>query len=337
VPTPRAIPPSCASALLRVCDLSVTYDSGRGQPVPALHQVSLEIAPGEIVGILGESGSGKSTLALSILGLLPLRAAVSGAIFLGNENLLPADESRWEAIRGAKIAMIFQEPGLALSPVMRVGDQIAEVVRAHRRGNGAQRKREVQAALAQTGFSEADRIYRAYPHQLSGGELHRVAIAQALVCRPNLVIADEPTRSLDATLQAEVQNALREMRRQSGAALLFITHNPSLLAGFADRVVVMYAGRVVEEGPVAQVYRLPLHPYTKGLLELVPKPLQHSGFARRERLPAIPGSLMPADHQAPGCVFEPRCFARTENCRSESPVPVEPAADRHVSCFNYAN
>jgi oligopeptide/dipeptide ABC transporter ATP-binding protein len=335
VSTFHSMPPSCASALLRVRSLIVSYEGGGQRPAPALRQVNLDIAAGEIVGILGESGSGKSTLALSILGLLPARASVEGSIFLEDEDLLGVAESRWAAIRGARMAMIFQEPGLALSPVMGVGDQIAEVIRAHRRMKKNPRRQEVNIVLRETGLSDVDRIYRAYPHQLSGGELHRVAIAQALVCRPDLVIADEPTRSLDVTLQAEVQNVLRDINRKFGSALIFITHNPALLAGFADRVLVMYAGRIVEQGPVAQVYRQPLHPYTKGLLQLVPGPLQHSG--RRDRLPAIPGNLTDLDELGQGCAFEPRCFARTAVCQAESPGEIEPEADRRVSCFNHGN
>jgi peptide/nickel transport system ATP-binding protein len=335
VQKPHTIPSSCTSALLRVRGLTASYDVGGQQWVTALQQVDLDIAPGEIVGILGESGSGKSTLALSMLGLLPTRASVKGSILFEDEDLLRAPESRWEEIRGAKIAMIFQEPGLALSPVMRVGNQIAEVIRAHRHWSKKQRKQEVETILREMGFSDVDRVYRAYPHQLSGGELHRVAIAQALVCRPDLVIADEPTRSLDVTVQAEVQNALRDLNRKLGSALILITHNPVLLAGFADRVLVMYAGRIVEEGPVAWLYRQPLHPYTKGLLQLAPKPLPQSGFIRQERLPAIPGNLTSSDHWGPGCAFEPRCFARTATCRAEAPLEIEAEPGHHVSCFNY--
>ena len=338
---PNSMPSTCAPPLLCVRGLTVDYDARSQQPFAALRQVDLDIAPGEIVGILGESGSGKSTLALSTLGLLPESAHVEGSIFLEDENLSMATESRWAKVRGAKIAMIFQEPGLSLSPVMRAGDQIGEVIRAHRSGRGKQRKQEVEAALNDAGISDVNRIFRAYPHQLSGGELHRVAIAQALVCRPALVIADEPTRSLDVTLQAEIQNALRDINRKYGSALIFITHNPALLPGFADRVVVMYAGRIVEAGTVAQVYRRPFHPYTRGLLQLVPEPMQHfghsSGFARRERLPVIPGSLTRFDQLGRGCAFEPRCSARTANCRIEFPEEVAPEPDRRVSCFNYGN
>lgn len=339
--TPHSMPSTCASALLRVRGLAVSYNARSEQPVPALRQVDFDIAPGEIVGILGESGSGKSTLALSILGLLPESARLGGSIFLDGEDLSIAAESRWAEVRGVKVAMIFQEPALSLSPVMRAGDQIGEVIRAHRGGGSKQRKLEVEAALKDAGISDVDRIYRAYPHQLSGGELHRVAIAQALVCRPALVIADEPTRSLDVTLQAEIRNALRDINRTYGSALIFITHNPALLTGFADRVMVMYAGRIVEVGPVAQVYRRPLHPYTKGLLQLIPEPVQHSGlvssFTRRERLPAIPGSLTAFDQLGRGCAFEPRCSARTADCQIESPEEIAPEPDRRVSCFNHGN
>jgi peptide/nickel transport system ATP-binding protein len=341
VSMPHSMPSTCAPSLLRIRGLTVSYDARSQQPVPVLRNVDLDIAPGEIVGILGESGSGKSTLALSILGLLPESAHVEGSIVLEGEDLSQAAESRWAEVRGAEVAMIFQEPGLSLSPVMRAGDQISEVVRAHRAGRSKQRKPEVEAALKDAGLSDVDRIYKAYPHQLSGGELHRVAIAQALVCRPALVIADEPTRSLDVTLQSEILNALRDINRKCGSALLFITHNPALLAGFADRVLVMYVGRIVEAGSVAQVYRRPLHPYTRGLLQLVPEPVQHSGhisgFARRERLPAIPGSLSGLDQLGQGCAFEPRCSARTAECRVESPEEVAPEPDRRVSCFNHGN
>jgi peptide/nickel transport system ATP-binding protein len=319
----------------------VDYDARSPQPVPALRQVDLDIASAEIVGVLGESGSGKSTLALSILGLLPESAHVDGSIFFEGEDLSNVAEARWAKVRGARVAMIFQEPSLSLSPVMRAGDQIAEVIRAHRSGSSKQRKQEVEAALKDAGISDVNRIYRAYPHQLSGGELHRVAIAQALACRPALVIADEPTRSLDVTLQAEIQNALRDINRKYGSALLFVTHNPALLAGFADRVLVMYAGRIVEAGPVAQMYRRPLHPYTRGLLQLVPEPVmrsgQISGFTRRERLAAIPGSLTRFDQLGRGCAFEPRCSARTANCQIESPEEIAPEPDQRVSCFNYGN
>jgi oligopeptide/dipeptide ABC transporter ATP-binding protein len=327
--------PSGASPWLSVRELTVRY-AGQ-QSLWALSKVSFALAPGEIVGILGESGSGKSTLALSLLGLLPAKSKVEGSIWFQDRELLAMDESAWRVIRGAKISMIFQEPGLALSPVMRVGDQIAEVIRAHRSGSRKIRKRECEAMLEQVRLFDVERIYKAYPHQLSGGQLHRVAIAQAVACRPDLVIADEATRSLDVTVQSEIMDVLREVNRRFGTAILFITHNPALLAGFADRVIVMYAGRIVEHGSVTQVFGRPLHPYTKGLLQLAPRYPQPEGFRDRGRLPAIPGSLTDADRLTRGCVFEPRCPARTAVCRSEFPLETTPEPGRRVSCFNHGN
>jgi ABC-type glutathione transport system ATPase component len=235
----------------------------------ALRDVNFEIGQGEAIGILGESGCGKSTLALSILGLLPANARVEGSILFHEQDLFHVSESRLTTIRGAQISLIHQEPGLSFSPVMRVGEQIAEVLRAHRPMKRTVREQECKAMLREVQLGEVDRIYNAYPHQLSGGELHRVAIAQALICRPELVICDEPTSSLDVTIQAEILNLLRELKPKFGMAMIFITHNPALLAGSADRVLVMYDGRIVEEGRVAQVFRRPLHAYTNELLQLV--------------------------------------------------------------------
>jgi oligopeptide/dipeptide ABC transporter ATP-binding protein len=337
MPTPHDTVSSNALPLLRVRGLTASYRSSKQQPALALRGLDFDIAPGEIVGILGESGSGKSTLALSILGLLPANAQATGSVVFQEQELIHVKESGWRAIRGAQIALIFQEPALSLSPVMRVGDQIAEVMRAHLPSNRKRRELECKALLKEVRLDDVDRIYAAYPHQLSGGELHRVAIAQALACRPKLVIADEPTRSLDASVQAEVMDVLREGNRKFGSALIFITHNPALLAGFADRVLVMYAGKIVEDGPVSRVFRRPLHPYTKGLLQLLPEFRQREGGEPRARLPVIPGSLTDKDLLTPGCTFEPRCPARTAICRGEFPDEVVPEPGCRVSCFNHAN
>jgi peptide/nickel transport system ATP-binding protein len=320
--------------LLQVRALTVKY-SGERSFISALQEVHFEISPGEIVGILGESGSGKSTLALSILGLLPANARVEGSIVYRGENLLRVKESHLNTIRGAKIAMIGQEPGLGLNPVMRVGDQIAEVLRAHRPAPARARKLECEAILREVMLADVKRISWAYPHQLSGGELLRVALAQALVCQPELVIADEATRSLDVTVQTEIVRVFAEIKRKLGSAFIFITHNPALLAGFADRVVVMYAGRIVEEGAIGPVFHHPLHPYTKGLLQL--GYLQHTDLATARRLPVIPGTLSDQDFLSAGCIFEPRCSARTSACRLESPEEEEPELGRRVSCFNHGN
>lgn len=324
---PPGTKPVADAKLLRVRGLSVSYGS-----TVALHEVDFDLARGEIVGILGESGSGKSTLALSMLGLLPSHANARGSILFGSAalDLLRLDDEReWQEIRGARIAMIFQEPGLALSPVMRVGDQVAEVLSAHGRGS---RESDVVELLRRVQLLDSGRIYRAYPHQLSGGQLHRVAIAQALACSPELVIADESTRSLDKTVETEVLSALRELSREAGSSVLFITHDPALLEGFADRVVVMYAGRLVEEGPVNQVYRRPLHPYTKALLQLASPVVEGS-----TRLAVIPGSLMDSMCVKRGCVFEPRCSAKSAACLEDSPVALEVEESHQVSCFNHGN
>jgi ABC-type glutathione transport system ATPase component len=236
---------------------------------PALSEIDFELDAGEVVGILGESGCGKTTLASSILGLLPASARIEGSILFHDQDLLHLSESQLRTVRGAQISLIHQEPGLALSPVMRVGKQISEVFRAHGSIERSLRMQRCKAILREVQLDNVERIYNAYPHLLSGGELHRVAIAQALICRPELVICDEPTSSLDVTIQAEILKLLRDLKRQLGMAMIFITHNPALLAGFADRVLVMYEGKIVEEGRLAQVFRRPIHSYTNELLQLV--------------------------------------------------------------------
>jgi len=321
--------------LLSMRDLKVRYATGsRVANALALRKVDFDVWPGEVVGVLGESGAGKSTLAAAILMMLPESTHCAGSIRFQDQELQQLDESHCRKIRGAQIARIIQEPALSMNPVLRIGIQIAEVVRAHSDLNSTSRLEQCRAILRDVGFSNVERIYNAYPHQLSGGELHRVAMAQALVCRPKLVIADEPTRALDVTAQADILQLLRKTHSAFGTALIFITHNPALLAGFADRVVILYAGRIVEEGPVAQVFRKPLHPYTKGLLQLFPGSAMGANRVKRDRLPAIPGTLTAADYFRPGCIFEPRCSARTDVCHTESPV-LEIQQDRQVSCFNH--
>jgi len=307
--------------------LSVRYRTPSGW-LPALEGANCEIRRGEIVGVLGESGSGKSTLARSLLGLLPESAEVSGSLFLGEQSMLLFRERDWATIRGRSVAMVFQEPGLALSPFLTCGRQIMEILRAHRASFA---KPAVHRILEDVGFQDPERIFNAYPHQLSGGEKQRICIAQAIACEPELIVADEATRSLDVRLQAEIIGVLREANRKFGCAILFISHNPAILAGFANRVIVMYGGHVVEEGPVLRVFQRPLHPYTKALLQLVPSSLGSTG----DRVPAIPGNLSSDAYGKPGCIFAGRCVARTEICDTEFPPEVTAEADHRVSCFNY--
>jgi oligopeptide/dipeptide ABC transporter ATP-binding protein len=287
--------------------------------------------------VLGESGCGKSTLALSLLGLLPASASVEGSILFQQEDLIRLNESQLRTIRGARISLIRQEPGLSLSPVMRIGDQISEVIRAHSGMKRKLRRQSVEATLRAVGLSDTIRIYNAYPHQLSGGELHRVAIAQALVCQPDLVIADEPTRALDVSIQAEIVEVFRGLNRKYGTTFIFITHNPALLAGFADRIIVMYAGRIIEEGGTAQVFRRPLHPYTRGLLQLVPRSLRDSSLSPSIHLQAIPGGPPNLERPLRGCAFEPRCSERMQACKSQDPEELAPEEDLRVRCLIYGN
>lgn len=233
----------------------------------ALDRVSLKVAPGESVGILGESGSGKTTLCRSILGLLPATANISGgSVEWKGRDLLRLPEKGKQRVRGAEISMVFQEPALSLNPVMRVGDQIAAVLRAHFAIAGREVRDRVLSLLEQVQLAPAKRIYRAYPHELSGGQQQRIAIAQALVCRPDLVIADEPTASLDLTTQAELIGLLRKLRAQYATAFVIVSHSPGVLAALAERAVVLAAGRVVEQGACADLFRAPQTEYTAGLL-----------------------------------------------------------------------
>ena len=335
----KSIPsPASSSAgphkLLRISGLSVSYAARDHATARALRQLDLEIGAGEVVGILGESGCGKSTLARSILGLLPADTQLEGSILFGKEDLLRLSPETTAHNSWRQDLPDPSEPGLALSPVMRVGDQIAEVITAHRSLSRRECKQEAELILQEVQLP-LERIYASYPHQLSGGELHRVAIAQALACRPELVIADEPTRSLDVTVQAEIIALLRNLKQKLGTALIFITHNPALLAGLADRVVVMYAGRIVEQGILPGVFGRPLHPYTRGLLDLMPRSPRRGDPVGRNRLPVPPGSPPDLQAHARGCAFEPRCSRKTEICQSEFPEELMPADGHRVSCFHH--
>ncbi len=257
-------------SLLQVQNLTIHYCGRDSIERRALHDFSLEIGFGETVGLLGQSGCGKTTLALALLRLLPKTArVVYGSIRFREHDMLRADERRLQRIRGAEVSIIFQEPAMSLNPVLRVGDQIAEVVRAHTKGTRRSCQREAELALTEVRLCDT-RIYSAYPHQLSAGQRQRIAIAQALVCKPSLLIADEPTSALDNTTQADILNLLKELKQRLKIALLFITHNPALLVGLADRLVIMCAGSLIEEGTLTQVYNEPKSPYTQGLLGLIP-------------------------------------------------------------------
>jgi ABC-type glutathione transport system ATPase component len=254
-------------ALLEVCGFEVQYKSPHQAPLKALKGISFQVRAGESLAILGESGSGKSTLALSILRLLPANAAiVQGAIRFQGVDILKATEPALEKIRGAQIAMIFQQPAMALNPFMRVWRQVAEVIRAHRPGSRSRCREEAELLLERVFGGECGRLSEAYPHQLSGGQRQRVVIAQALACNPKLIIADEPTTSLDAVVQAGILRIFQDLRLTSSVSLMLITHNPAILPGLADRVLVLRGGEFVEEGILPDIYRHPRVSYTAELL-----------------------------------------------------------------------
>jgi peptide/nickel transport system ATP-binding protein len=254
-------------AFLQVRDLKVGYRSDDSTPWQAVDGVSFDIAPGEILGVMGESGCGKTSIALAMLGLLSKdRVEISGSILFRGKNLVAMDERLLRQIRGAEISMVYQEPGIALSPLIPVGAQIAEVVHAHREWGWKQCRTEARSMLTRVGLPSTDRIFSAYAHQLSGGQLQRVVLAQALVCRPALLIADEPTASLDARSQADFVALLRELNHQLNISILLISHTPEIQASLADRALVIKDGRVVEQGRFEQLYWKPSHPYTQALL-----------------------------------------------------------------------
>jgi peptide/nickel transport system ATP-binding protein len=314
--------------LLEIRGLSVSFDSDDGR-VRAVRGVDLALAAGETVALVGESGCGKSVTALSILRLVatPPGFFDAGEIRLAGEDLLAAPESRLREIRGNDVAMIFQEPMTSLNPVLRVGEQIAEVFELHQKlGREAARARSIEA-LARVGIPAPEQRVDEYPHQLSGGMRQRVMIAMALACNPKLLIADEPTTALDVTIQAQILELIAKLQRELGMAVLLITHDLGVVAETARRVAVMYAGRIVEEADVLALFERPRHPYTAGLLRSRPRLDAVDG-----RLVPIEGSVPDAFHQPPGCAFHPRCPHAVERCRREDP-PLSAEGTHRFACF----
>ncbi len=313
--------------LLEVSDLRVGFRTELGEAL-AVDGVSFSVGAGETLGIVGESGCGKSVSALSILGLIvdpPGRILPGSSVRFRGEELLTASPARLRDVRGGQIAMVFQEPMTCLNPVLRVGEQIAEAVRRHTELRGAAVKKRVVALLDRVEIPDPAGRARAWPHQLSGGMRQRAMIAMALAGDPELLIADEPTTALDVTIQARILELLDDLRREREMALLLITHDLGVVAQMADRVAVMYAGRIVEEGPSAKLFARPAHPYTVGLLRSIPDPDRPA-----DRLEAIPGSVPPPHAWPSGCRFHPRCTVALDRCRRDSPsllvAPVTRAA-----------
>jgi len=312
--------------LLSVSNLRVAFGSGQRE-LPAVDDVGFDVAEGEVLGIVGESGSGKSVTALSIMGLLPKPPArvAAGSIKFQGQDLLGLGEREMQRVRGPGIGMIFQEPMTSLNPVFPIGDQLMETVRVHERVGKAAQHERATAMLAKVGIAEPERRLRDYPHQLSGGMRQRVMIAMALACNPKLLIADEPTTALDVTIQQQILELLLDLREELGMAVIIITHNMGVVAEMADRVVVMYAGRIVERAPVTGLFERPAHPYTRGLLESIPTLADE-----RDRLRSIPGTLPNPAALPPGCRFEPRCRWRISACAAAVP-PLEALGENHES------
>ena len=315
------------SVLLQVSNLTTVFDTPRG-PVAAVDDVSFTINQGETLGIVGESGSGKSVTALSIMRLVqPPGRIAGGRIVFNGQDLTTLDEKAMRRVRGAGIALIFQEPMTALNPVFTIGDQIRETLLVHGRATRRDAPAQAIALLEAVRFPDAASRVRDYPHQLSGGMRQRVLIAMALACRPSLVIADEPTTALDVTIQAEILDLLREKKAALGLSLLLITHDLGVIADTADRVAVMYAGRIVETGLVRDVFHRPQHPYTRGLLASMP------GGAPGRRLRAIEGAVPMLGALPPGCAFNPRCPDRFDRCTSMPPPDYSVGAGHTAKCF----
>jgi peptide/nickel transport system ATP-binding protein len=323
--------PSVAGAqspLLSVRGLSVSFNDG-DRWLQVLQDVSFSVNPGEIVGIVGESGCGKSLTALSILGLLPKRGCRrTGQMMFEGRDIAALDEGGMRKIRGRRIGRIFQEPMSALDPVFTVGDQITETVRTHFPVSRHEARERAVEALAAVGIPSPRNCVSMYPMSLSGGMRQRVMIAMALVCEPRLLIADEPTTALDVTIQAQIMDLLIDLASRTGTALLFITHNLGLVAESCARMLTMYAGQVVEDGPVDEILPRPEHPYTAGLLGSLPQQ-RH----RKSKLPSIAGRVPSAKEMPPGCRFAPRCNYAQPRC--EVPQILAPDGNRQVRCCRF--
>jgi len=323
---------SGSERILQVEGVCVDFQTRRGN-VRVLNEISLHANQGEALGIVGESGCGKSMTALSIMRLVPEPGKITqGRILLHGENLLNLNEKEMRDIRGNKISMIFQEPMTALNPVFTIGKQIRESIELHQ---GASKEEAIKKAMDMMKAVEipaAEQRIRQYPHELSGGMRQRVMIAMALCCQPMVLLADEPSTALDVTVQAQIFDLLVDIQKKMGSAVILITHDMGVIAEFAQRVVVMYAGRKVEEGPVEKIIKSPQHPYTKGLIQCVPH-LHIDPGPDRVELNEIPGVVPDLSRLGPGCPFMPRCLQAMESCRKNIPPETTVAENHRVACW----
>jgi peptide/nickel transport system ATP-binding protein len=314
--------------LLEVRNLKVAFPAAGGSSLTAVRDASFAIRKSESLALVGESGSGKSASALALMRLLPPQARVAGEVHFAGREILTSPEEDVRKLRGRKMAMIFQEPMTALNPVMRVGEQIAEAVLAHERVSKKEAMQRAVAAMADVALREPDRLARDYPHQLSGGMRQRVMIAMALVNRPQLLIADEPTTALDVTVQEQILELLADLRARYSLAMLFISHDLAVVSKVADRIAVMYAGSIVESGTTEHIFKQAVHPYTRGLLRAVPT----LRADRAKPLLTIDGTVPPIASLPPGCAFEPRCEVKVAACVESLPPLVDVAPGHAARC-----
>lgn len=321
-----------SESVLSVSDLTTRFNTLDGV-VHAVNGVSFELRPGEFLGVVGESGSGKSVTMMSLLKLIPMPPGeiIGGSAMFGGEDLLQMKREALRKVRGGQIGFIFQDPMTSLNPVLTIGKQLSEPLILHRGASRKEAKKRAAELLELVGLPDAEQRLKSYPHELSGGMRQRVMIAMALACEPQVIIADEPTTALDVTIQAQIIETVRELREKLGTAVIWITHDLGVVAGLADRVIVMYGGEIVEQAPVGRLYAHPSHPYTEGLLESVPR-LDQKG----QELASIPGQPPSLYAEPVGCSFAPRCKYAFDRCLTENPVLTEigkPSDEHSIKCW----
>ena len=321
------------SPLLQIKDLVTIFDTARGR-IKAVDGVSLSIDSGETLGIVGESGCGKTVLALSIMRLLPANGKIiNGKVLFSGTNLLALSSEEMRAKRGSEIAMIFQEPMTSLNPVFRVGEQIAEAVRLHRKLPAKEAMALACEQLREVGISDPEKRAQDYPHQLSGGMRQRVMIAMAMSCHPQLLLADEPTTALDVTIQAQILDLISELKKKNQMTVVLITHDLGIISQEAQKIAVMYAGKIVESATTGQIFVKPLHPYTKGLIASIPARCVGVDKEQQKYLQTIPGSVPSLYNLAPGCRFYERCSYADNHCAQEEPLLDEIEQGHFVACW----
>lgn len=317
--------------LLQVQDLCVHLRTRHGE-VQALRDLSFTLERGQTLGLIGESGCGKSLTALALMGLLPEGSRVTGSVLLDGKELVNLPEAQMCALRGDRLSMVFQEPMTALNPVQRIGQQVAETLRLHRQLSASAAREQAVAMLERVGIGNAAQRFGAYPHEFSGGQRQRITLAMALVCGPDLLIADEPTTALDAALQKQILSLLGDLVRERNLALLLISHDLGLIAHNVQRMLVMYGGSAVESGPTASVFAYPAHPYTRGLLAARPRMPKATG-SQGGRLATIPGQVPDLAHMPVGCPFAGRCAVQRDDCNLTRPSPISVGLAHQARCL----